>query len=317
MKRKQVKRKSTREKQAQIEKRKKNILIAFMCVILICLGYIGADAYMIRHAKPAKSDYTEVTDENGETKNTTPNIKSIGVSSFALDDSVMLKSVIDDVEKRGYKSVTFDFKRDDGTVGYKSSLTAVDTFGAVALAGTKVHESVKTLKEKNITPIGRICCYLDNVVPPKSAEMAFMKGGKIYKDKDGNTYLNPNSDAAYKYIKDIVLECYNLGVHTFVLSSTNLPKSVSKGSGDGFETISNKLKKDVAEDIVLFEAVDVKLNGWNEEDGEYNETGFKNQIKKMPKLKSNQIYYIKTEKEVKDVVKALKKNGVKRYIIVQ
>ena len=317
MKRKQVKRKSTREKQAQIEKRKKNILIAVACVFLISVGYIGADTYMIRHAKPAEAEYTQATNEKGEETKSEKNLVSLGVSSLALDDSVMLSSVIAEAGKQGFSSVTFDLKRKDGSIGYASSLTTVDTFGAVVMPATKLHESIKKFNEKNITPIARICCYKDSIAPQKSSDMALMKDNKLYKDDDGNTYLNPDSDTAYKYIKDIVLECYNLGVRNFVLSSTALPENVRKGHGDGFDKLVSKLKADVGADVVFLDEVQVKLNGWNEEDGEYNEKGFKNQINKLPKLGENQIYYINTEKELKDVKKALNKNGVKRYIIFE
>lgn len=317
MKRKQVKRKSTREKQAQTEKRKKNILVAFLCVFLICVGYIGADTYIIRHANPVHAEYTEATDENGEEKKGEANYISLGIPSLALDDSVMLSSVITETGKAGFSSVTFELKRDDGSIGYESSLTTIDTFGAIVTPASKLHESVKKLNDKKITPMARICCYKDGLAPQKSSDMALMKDNKLYKDDDGNTYLNPDSETAYKYIRDIVLECYNLGVRNFVLASTSLPDNVKKGHNDGFDKLAAKLKADVAKDIVLFDEVEVKLNGWNEEDGEYNEKGFKNQIKKLPKLGENQIYFIKTEKELKGVKKALNKNGVKRYIIFE
>ena len=54
--------------------------------------------------------------------------------------------------------------------------------------------------DNDILPIARICCYRDNVVPVQSQNAAVMQNGKVYKDSDGYTYLNPDSDFAYDYI---------------------------------------------------------------------------------------------------------------------
>ena len=308
---------TTREKQAQSQKRRKNILIAFMCVVLICVGYIGADAFMLRHDRPVTGGKTVTlsSGESGEQSSNT-NYISLGIPSVALDNSVMLKSVLNSAKGGGYNSVAFDLKRDDGTIGYTSALTTVDTFGGISTPATHLHESLKAATSQNITPVARICCLKDNVVPKKSSEMALMKDNKVYEDKNGNTYLNPDSEAAMKYLREIVSESYNLGVRVFVLSAVTLPDGAPNIKSGGFDSIVSKIRGD-AVDAEFIEAVDVTLNGWDAEEGEYNDTGLKNEIKKLPKLKSNQIYVVKTEKDINEINKKLKSNKLKGYIIYE
>ncbi len=316
MKRKNSKKRSTREKQAQSQKRRKNILIAFLCIAVFCVSYIGTDAFIIRHSHPvSEAAQTSPEDAKDDTENKKLNSISLGIPSVALDNSVMLSSVLDDAEKSGFSSVSFELKRADGTIGYTSSLTTVDTFGGISMPAKQLHESVKTMNEKGIKPIAVIYCLKDNVVPKKSKDMALMNGGKVYTDSKGNTYLNPDSKEAVKYLRDIVIESYNLGVRNFVLASVNLPDNIKKGHSDSFKRLVSELKKEVGSDAVFAEAVEAEINGWNVADGEYNAAGIKNEIEKLPKLKPNQLYLIKTEKDLDTINRALKKNKIKGYII--
>ena len=309
---------STREKQAQSQKRKRNILIAFMCVVLVCVGYIGTDAFMLRHAEPV-SQHEKVTQKGGDNEKKSAKIKyrAVNIPSVALDNSVMLSSVINEVEKKKFSCVSIELKREDGTIGYASNLTTADTFGAVSMPATKLHDSLKALRAKDITVLARICCYKDNVIPKKSSEFALKDGNKLYTDSNGNTYLNPDSDATVNYLKDIVVESYNLGVRFFVLSDVKLPDGIRKGHRDGFNNLVNALKNEVGGDAVFVEAKKETLNGWDAEDGEYNLSGLNNEISKLEGLKNNQIYLFETKRTVSELNKALKKNKIKGYIIIE
>ena len=317
MKKNAKRKRTTREKQAQQQKRKKNILIAFMCVVLICVGYIGADAFMLRHSHAVTGGgSSSQSAESGEEKTAKVTYISLGVPSVALDNSVMLDSVMSDAEKGGFYGVAFELKRADGTIGYASALTTVDTFGGISTPAKQLHDSLKTLTSRNLQPIARICCLKDNVVPKRSPEMALLRDEKPYTDEKGNTYLNPDSEDAMKYLREIVSESYNLGVRVFVLSSTDLPAGIKEGHNDGFKTIVQKIRGD-ASDALFLEEVGATINGWNIADGEYNDAGFKQEIEKLPALEENQIYVIKTEKDIDDVNEKLKDNNVSGYILVE
>ena len=231
-----------------------------ICLAILGIGYTAMDVYMLRHRMP---DINAI--ENDSAQNTFSQIsldlKSEYIESVSLDGSVMLDAVITDAEAYGYNSVTFDIKRSEGSVGYKSALINIDTYGAVAFPATNLKVSAKKLMQNNILPVGIVFCYLDNLVPAADSSMAVLNAnGVLYRDSRDNTYLNPNSDAVYRYIKDIISEAYEMGVTIFVLQGTDLPSDIRDDYNGGFEALAQRLYDDIGAEIKLVEAVDVNLS---------------------------------------------------------
>ncbi len=309
-------RSSSRIKIERTRARNKRILTVFLSICLVITGFIIADTKIIRHRIPEKEEVSvdfnasEVASQGALTS-----FVSEYIPSIALDNSVMLSSVIKDAQQGGFTSVTFDIKRDNGTISYASQLVMVNTFGAVSSPAAKLHESMNSLRSSNIDSVGRVCCLMDNLAPRKNSKLAVTKNGKVYYDGDGNTYLNPDSEEAYGYLLDIITESRNLGLNVMILSRCTLPDDVRKGHSDGFDKLSKRLYADIGGDVTFLEGVDAQIKGWNAEDGEYNAKGIKNDIKKLPKLKDNQVYIITTRRDKGEVNAALKKAGIKRYVI--
>ena len=129
------------------KEQKRNLLYGFViflvCAALVAAGYTGMDVYLLRHAVPVKQ--------------------------------AMLSALMNDITADGYSAVTFDAKRDDGTVGYASSLASVDTFGAVSAPSSRPEKSIRELLSNDILPVARVCCYKDNVVPQQAKDAACKK----------------------------------------------------------------------------------------------------------------------------------------------
>ncbi len=286
------------------ETRLKRLIVFVCCVAIISVGYTGMDVYIQRHAKPAMSSY--------DSENIDGAMSDMQVGFFAkmtdgigLDASVMLSSIMNSTQKNGYSAVAFEAKRADGTIGYKSSLASVDTFSAVSFAADKPQQSVQEMLKNDILPVAVISCYMDNVVPAQASGAAIMNGKKVYKDADGNTYLNPDSDFAYNYIKDIIVELNTFGVTVFVLDNCNLPEKISKKYGDGYEKLAKKLYSDIDSNIKLLEAVNVKVS----KDTQIND------LKALKRLGNSKAYIIKTDLNGKAIVSALQKKGIASFVI--
>lgn len=288
----------------------KKIVSIVLAVVIVCIGYTGADVYMTRHARPAEQRTKQQTTDASDISQINMSIASYQIESVSLDGSVMLSSIISDLGKSGFSSVTFDAKRTDGSIGYASKLASVDTFGAVSASASQPQKSIKQMIDNDILPIARICCYRDNVVPEQSQNAAVMQNGKVYKDSEGYTYLNPNSDFAYNYIKDIVSELKDCGVTVFVLNGCDLPKAVSDKYNDGFDYISKRLSKDFNGEIRLLEEVDVKITDENATENTVNE-----EIKKFESIDKNKIYYITTKVGEDTLIPLLNRNNITRYIL--
>lgn len=251
---KQKKKYFTKEKNVSMFKA---VLTVLFCFIFLSVGYSAMDLYIDRNAMPE----TEPTSaESASLSAVNLQLKSTYVDSISLDGGVMLDAVIDEAEKGGYSSVAFDLKRDDGTIGYESTLAAIGTYGAVSSPSLNLKKSVGKLTETDLLPVARISCYKDSIVATSDLDCAVKDGKSVYKDSDGNSYINPDSDKVYSYIKSIIEETRAMGISVFLLDNCDLPSDVKGDYGDGFDPLAKKLYADFGEDIKLIEAVNVELD---------------------------------------------------------
>ncbi|MBQ9530493.1 MAG: hypothetical protein IJR70_00325 [Eubacterium sp.] len=301
---------------AKRQKRLKNALIAVMCVVLIGVGYTGMDAYMgIKENSYNKK--ISSSDEESNFKDMQLNFRSFKTDSISLDSSVMLSSVINDTASLGFTSITFDAKRSDGTIGYASLLASVDTFNAQSSPASKPKASIKELLANDLLPIARISCYKDNIAPKYIPDSSVKSGKKkLFKDDEGNTYLNPDSEATYNYLKDIVTELVSMGVNVFVLTDCSLPEEISDKYGDGFDILSKKLYKDIGNNIKLLEEEDVEIKGIDNNSGKITNSAIREEIKNFTEIDKNKVYCISSELENDKLISQLEKSNVSSYIVI-
>ena len=235
----------------------KYALIALCSVALVFAGYTAMDVYMQRNSMPLVEEEEEV---EGGVGNVQVVVKGSRVQSLALDGGVMLNAVINDALNGGYSSVAFDVKRDDGTIGYESSLATVDAYGAEASQATDAAGSINRFSENDIMPVGIISCYKDSIFSQADPHSAVTDNGEIYKDDNGDSYLNPDSSEAYSYIKSIVEEVRAMGVSVFILTDCNLPDEISEGYNDGFDALSEKLYNDFGNEVKFIYGENVQIN---------------------------------------------------------
>lgn len=253
--------KTKKKRHNKIKARKvlKGVGIAVLCYAVISVGYTFMGVYMDRNAMPV--NYEDVKPQSESLFNEVAlDLNGEFTQSISLDGSVMLDSVTSDLLSGGCNSVMFDIKRSDGSIGYKSSIATVDTYGAVAFPATDLRGSVAKLAEQDILAVARVYCYLDNLTPEKDHSAAILNSNSVpYTDSKGNTYLNPDSEIAYKYLKDIITETMDMGITVFVLDGTDLPDSIADKYNDGFDYIAQRLYADLGTDIKLLKAVDFEI----------------------------------------------------------
>ncbi|MDE6470780.1 MAG: putative glycoside hydrolase [Eubacterium sp.] len=238
----------------------KYLIVALGCFVIVGTGYTLMDLYIERNAMPLNENDESVSTDMS---NVALQLKSARIEPLSMDGGVMLEAVVDEVIDGGYTSVTFDIKRDDGTIGYDSALATIDMYGAEASPAIDVQNSIAQFVSNDILPVGRISCYKDNVVGASDLTAGLIVNGKLYRDSGDNAYLNPSSESAYNYIRGIVEESKGMGVTVFVLENCNLPEELGNSYGDGFKPLADKLYKDFGNDIKLIEGVAVTVNGDN------------------------------------------------------
>lgn len=315
-KRRAAQHKAQRKKESR-QKAIKIVVSSLAAVALLFGGYTAMDVHMIRQAEPAEKLLRQNSSDSNALSQISINVSSIMTESVSLDNSTMLTSVINDVHNFSANSITFDAKREDGTIGYRSSLATIDTYGAVSDVGSDSVGSIKQLIDNDILPVARICCYKDNVLPSQNRDFAVTKGKKLYTDNSGNNYLNPNNEQVYNYILDIVRELKGYGVQVFVLYGCDLPSDISDKYNDGFKKLAKRLQSDLGGDVKLLKEVDVKVTGRDAESGNITNSAIDKEIKNFDKLSDNQIYYISTSLDTTRVYNHVANAGVERFIIAQ
>ncbi len=308
--------------------------ITLLCLLIIGVGYTAMDVFMMRNGMPVR--YSDIEPDTQSSINEMKlDLQCAFEESISMDGSVILDSVITELTQGAYNSVMFDIKREDGTIGYQSALATVDTYSAVSLAASDLKTSAQKLNEQDILAVGRVYCYLDNLVPARDRSAALLdSNGLPYTDSQGNTYLNPNSETVYKYIKDIIAEAADMGVTVFVLEGTDIPESAGEGYADGFETLAARLYEDIGTDIKLLEAVhinadDALRSSVQEETTAGEETQEKEEETAQAaenitaavaelfseELSTDRVYYVTTSLDIGEVKTILEESGIESFIL--
>ena len=168
--------------------------------------------------------------------------------------------VAENLAAGGYNSVAFDIKRADGTIGYRSALATVNAYSAAAYEAADLRSSAAQLAQQDILTVGVVCCYQDDLIPRRDRALALLdRNGVPLEDSQGRTYLNPQSETVYKYLKDIISEARDMGVSIFLLRGTETP-SEGSGSTDRFDELCRRLYTDLGTDIKLLRPIDVQVS---------------------------------------------------------
>lgn len=289
---------------------------AVLCGILVLtLGYTTMDVYMLRTGIPSISEAQAENTENNFSQ-ITLNLAGEYIDAVSLDGSVMLDAVIDNAADKGFNSVVFDLKRSEGSIGCKSKLAAVDTYGAIAFPASNLKGSTDKLKSSDILAAARVYCYLDNLVPDKNRELAiYNTAGAVYRDSRDNTYLNPNEPGTYNYIRDIISEAYDAGVTIFILDGYDLPAEISDNYNDGFEFISARLYEDIGTGIKLLRADSVNISQELTENS--SEEAAEEIIKKFSTENADTIYFVNSSADKETLKEKLEACGISNYILAQ
>lgn len=302
MRPKQRKKPITKDKLARIFK---GFIVVIACFAVVCTGYTVMDLYMERNAMPVKD---ETADDAVKFSEIDLKLKALNIDSISLDGGVMLEAVINEASGNAYPAVSFDIKRDDGTIGYESSLATIDAYGAVSSAAAELEKSVASLRENDIIPVARLSCYKDNIAPVADLSCAVMNKKSIYRDLQGNSYMNPESSSTYNYLKGIVEEVSGMGVNVFVLDNLYIPEEAQAGS-QGFEELRKRLYVDFGDNIKFIEAKHIDLS-------QTKSSEFEKIIKDNFINSKDIIYYIATS-DADSVRNILSKNSFTGYVIIK
>ncbi len=150
--------------------------------------------------------------DNAQSRNSGPDYtRGLYLSGWNIGNPKTLKHFIDLANRTEINTYVIDVKEDDGLVSYPSEVAQVKQLKNWTAKYNPIH-TLKELHKNNIRVIGRIVCFKDPVLPVKRPDLAMKnKNGGIWKDQDGQAWLNPYNKACWQYLVNIAKEAVKLG----------------------------------------------------------------------------------------------------------
>jgi hypothetical protein len=134
------------------------------------------------------------------------------VSGWAAGTS-RLDKIIELIDQSELNALVIDVKNDSGQVTFDSQLPLVNEFGADSkLMIPDIKKLVTDLKKKDIYTIARVVAFKDPYAASIKTEWALhTKDGAIWRNKRGESWVDPYNQQVWKYALDVAKEAADCG----------------------------------------------------------------------------------------------------------
>ncbi|MDD4761485.1 MAG: putative glycoside hydrolase [Candidatus Pacebacteria bacterium] len=151
--------------------------------------------------------------ENQKSLTSVPeNIKALYATSYVAGTPSIMNKIIKTAEETEINAIVIDLKDYSGYLGYNTDLEKPKEYLAVELRIKYLNKLIKELHDKNIYLIARVSVFQDPRLAKARPDLAVKtKDGKIWEDKKGLTWVDPNSKEVWDYNVAIAEEAFNRG----------------------------------------------------------------------------------------------------------
>lgn len=191
----------------------------------------GASALPSPAASPTPSEEAPL---HADPQPDAPKVKGIYVTAYSAGGERMAK-LLDLVDKTELNSMVIDIKDDAGYITYKTDNPELQKLGQPQPFIKDINQLMERLKKHDVYPIARIVVFKDTVLAKKNPEMSFVNpDGTVWKNKGGDSFVNPYNEDVWKYNVDLAKEAIKLGFKEIQFDYVRFP--------EGFEKRADKLK---------------------------------------------------------------------------
>ncbi len=138
--------------------------------------------------------------------------KGIYISAYVAGTPAMVDNLIAELDRTEANALVIDLKDDFGRVACEMDSPLVNEVGSVKVYIRNVEALMEKLKEHDIYTIARIPAFRDAWLGEHRPEWCIQKAdGSVFKDRDGNAWVNPYKKEAWDYLVEIATEAGKIG----------------------------------------------------------------------------------------------------------
>ncbi|WP_313639046.1 putative glycoside hydrolase [Paenibacillus sp.] len=181
-----------------------------------------------------------------------PKVKGIYVTAYSAGGERMEKllSLLDQTE---LNSMVIDIKDDAGYITYKTDNPELQKLGNPQPFIGDINKLMERLNKHDVYPIARIVVFKDSILAKKNPQLSFVNAdGSVWKNKGGDSFVNPYNEDVWKYNVDIAKEAVKLGFKEIQFDYVRFPEGFEKRADTLKYTKSSDSRVDIISNFVNY-----------------------------------------------------------------
>ncbi|MDO4268761.1 MAG: putative glycoside hydrolase, partial [Eubacteriales bacterium] len=139
-------------------------------------------------------------------------VKGIYISAYVAGTPSMVDNLLAELDRTEGNALVIDLKDDFGRVACKMDSPMIEEIGSVKTYIQDVEGLMQKLDDHGIYAIARIPAFRDAWLGDVRPEWCIQKAdGTVFKDRDGNAWVNPYKKEAWDYLAEIAIQAKRLG----------------------------------------------------------------------------------------------------------
>lgn len=139
-------------------------------------------------------------------------VKGIYISAYVAGTPSMVDNLIAEMDRTEANALVIDLKDDFGRVACEMDSPLVQEVGSTKVYIRDIEDLMKKLDDHGIYAIARIPAFRDAWLGDVKPEWCIQKAdGTVFRDRDGNAWVNPYKQEAWDYLAEIAIQAKKLG----------------------------------------------------------------------------------------------------------
>ncbi|UQZ36068.1 GTP-binding protein [Paenibacillus sp. PK3_47] len=181
-----------------------------------------------------------------------PKVKGIYVTAYSAGGSRM-EQLLALLDKTELNSMVIDIKDDAGYITYKTDNPELQEMGTPQNFIGDINKLMTRLQKHEVYPIARIVVFKDSVLAKNHPELSFVNSdGSVWKNKGGDSFVNPYNEDVWKYNVDIAKEAAKLGFKEIQFDYVRFPEGFEKRADTLKYTKTDRPRVEIIADFVKY-----------------------------------------------------------------